>query len=96
MARRSTQVVLWVVGVGALLLLTWWRGILGATVQLTVGLLVICGGAGFVAAPLLRHEDRPWRRTSFRVGFVVTLLGLAVTGIAVWHLIAHALRTPAS
>jgi hypothetical protein len=96
MRRLGTQVVLWLVGVTALLLLALWRGTLGATVQLTLGLLLLAGGSGFVVAPLIRHERRPWGRTSFRVGAAVTALGLAVTVLAIWHLFDHARRTLAS
>jgi hypothetical protein len=105
MARWPVQAVLWVLAVGVLLLLARWRGVFGVVVQLSVGLLLTCGGIGFVLAPLLRRQagrpipgdERPTSRGSFRIGLVVTIAGLAVTGVALWHLGsvvgAHAVRT---
>jgi hypothetical protein len=105
-AGRATQVVGWLVVLVALLLVAQVRGILGATLQLSFGLLVACGAAGFVLAPLLRRRsgrtipgDRQfWRRRSFQLGLVVTLLGLALAGwalvrIASTDMAAHGLRT---
>ncbi|OLB78497.1 MAG: hypothetical protein AUI14_13015 [Actinobacteria bacterium 13_2_20CM_2_71_6] len=105
MARRSIEVVLWAVALAALLLAAQVRGILGGTLQLTLGLLLVCGGIGFVLAPLLRRRagrgrQGELRRRSFVIGLVVTVAGLVVTGVGLWHLVhevgAHGVRTLAS
>jgi hypothetical protein len=96
MAYRPLSVLAWLAALAALLLLAFVGGVLGESVALLGGLLLICAGLGFVLAPLLRRRagrgtegDRhPWRRRSFRLGLAATLAGLAVTVLALWRLIA--------
>lgn len=88
--------VAWLAALAALLLLALARGVFWASAQLTVGLLLVCGGIGFVLAPLMRlragralaDDRRPWHRRSFVVGVVLTLAGLAVVVLAAYRLVS--------
>jgi hypothetical protein len=80
-----------------LVLLAFLRGVLWASLQLSLGLLLACGGVGFVLAPVLRRRAgrataadlHPLRRRSFQIGLAVTILGLALAGWALWRLVSH-------
>jgi hypothetical protein len=106
--RWPLRLLAWLAALAALLLIAQARGVLWESLQLTLGLLLICGGIGFVLAPLLRlragcatAQDRhPLRRRSFQAGLVATLVGLAIVVLALWRLVsdqvAHAPRLASS
>jgi uncharacterized protein YjeT (DUF2065 family) len=105
MPRWSPYGVLLVPAFVALALIAWVHGVLGAALQLSAGLLLVCAGIGFVLAPLLRRRAgdgaHPLRHGSFWAGLAATLAGAAITGYALWHLVTeqvsiHVLRTFAS
>jgi hypothetical protein len=96
MPRWSRYGAVLLVAFLALALIAQARGVLGAALLLSAGLLLVCGGLGFVLAPLLRRRagetGRPLlRRRSFVAGLAVTLAGAALTGYALWRLVADQL-----
>jgi hypothetical protein len=96
MPRWSRYGALLLVAFLALVLIAQVRGVLGAALLLAAGLLLVCAGLGFVIAPLMRRHagsaDRHLlRRRSFVAGLAVTLAGAAVTGYALWRLVAEQL-----
>jgi hypothetical protein len=87
------RVALWLVALVAVLLIAQLNGVLWAALQLALGLLVFCGGLGFVLAPLIRRSrgaeqaPHPYVRPSFVLGLLTTLVGLGLTVVALVRLV---------
>ena len=87
------RVALWLVALVAVLLIAQLNGVLWAALQLALGLLVFCGGLGFVLAPLIRRSrgaeqaPHPYVRPSFVLGLLTTMVGLGLTIVALVRLV---------
>jgi putative Mn2+ efflux pump MntP len=95
--QRWARVVLWFAALFALLFFV--RDQLGAVLTLIAGLLLFAVGVGFVIAPLVRHhagnadaaDEHLLHRTSFLIGLVVTVAGVALTGYGIYRVVEHAI-----